>query len=356
MIAGTLSANTSAALNVALTLDSSGVLNEAKLESNYRLAQQTYAQALALFASQVSQMYWSLVASQASIAAYQRAVDQALLQYDVVLAQYQAGLIPELDLVRSQLAIEDAKTNLQVQKDAFVDSLAEFKAAIGLSDSEQSPTLENISYTPLELPTSQELIALYREQRFDIQLARLNAETTTLNADIVKRQAYSPTVTLSGGWEVGLSSSLVLSDSASFAVSMKIPLDGYFTSSDTSLSLLEAQEAAEISSLTVQEELSEAALEIESYSTNLRRIQDRVQVAEDTLTLTQRAASLSHAAYDAGLIAYTELNESREAVLTAEETLIQLKLSHNTTLHNLAYALGMDAQTLTVLYQQLKTL
>jgi len=33
-------------------------------------------------------------------------------------------LIPELDLVRSQLAIEDAKTNLQTQKDAFVDSLA----------------------------------------------------------------------------------------------------------------------------------------------------------------------------------------------------------------------------------------
>jgi len=208
----------------------------------------------------------------------------------------------------------------------------------------------------LDLPASQELIALYREQRFDIQLARLAAETTSLNADIGKRQAYSPTITLSGGWDIGLSSSLVLSDSASFGVSMRIPLDGYFTSSDTSLSLLEAQEAVTISSLTVQAELSQAALEIESLSTNLRRIQDRVQVAEETLALTQRAASLFHAAYDAGLIAYTELNDSREAVLTAEETLIQLKLSHITTLHSLAYALGMDAQSLTELYQQPQTL
>jgi outer membrane protein TolC len=115
---------------------------------------------------------------------------------------------------------------------------------------------------------------------------------------------------------------------------------------------LEAQEAATISSLSVQEKLSQAALEIESQSTNLRRIQDRVQVAEGTLALTQRAASLSHAAYDAGLIAYTELFESQGAVLTAEETLIQLKLSHITTLHNLAYALGLDAQSLTELYQQ----
>jgi len=350
LISHTGSLSSSAALGLSLTFDGTNKVDEKILQSTYGTTKVAYEQASSSLVVAVSKAYWTLVAVEKSIAVLQNNLQVAQEQYQKNQQSYEAGLIPELDVLKSLISLKSAENLLQSEKDSYDEAFNTFKLLLCVDPEASYEISGKIDPQKLALPTARDLYTAYVEQRYDIQLQRLAVKKAALSLSEKKISTYTPSVTLSGGWDIGLSTTSSISDNASFSVAVSIPVNGYITGSAPSLNLLDSADAISHAQLSLSTGLSEAYTDIQKNVTTILRLWAGIETQIQNLDILNRTYELSQDAYDSGLVSITELNESRQEVLEANKALVEANLSYVLSTYNLATALGMDIDTLTELY------
>jgi NodT family efflux transporter outer membrane factor (OMF) lipoprotein len=268
---------------------------------------------------------------QASVAAYTRSVE-------IVQNQLDAGIVSRVDLAQAQTQLEQTRALLVAEN----INRAQFEHAVAVLIG-KAPSELSLPFGPLpeDTPTlGPEVPSALLERRPDIaaaerQMAAANAQIGVAQAAYYPNISLASTVTLVGSsllsllqlsnavWSVGPQLAATLIDGGALKAQVEQARAKY-----------DAQVAAYRQTILVAFQQVEDAL-----------VQQRVLVMQEqvqrlAVAAAHQAEQLSLNQYRIGTVPYTTVVQTQTAALSAEQSLLNIRLNRLTTSANLVLALG----------------
>ncbi len=268
---------------------------------------------------------------EATVAAYTRSVE-------IVQNQLDAGIVSRVDLAQAQTQLEQTRAQLvaeNINRAQFEHAIAVLvgKAPSALSV-EPAPPRQDVPTLDAGVPSA------LLERRPDIAAAE--RQMAAANAQIgVAQAAYYPDISIaatltfvSGGlgallqlsnavWSVGPQLAATLIDGGA----LKAQVEG-------------ARAAYDAQVATYRQTILVAFQQIEDALVQQRVLVQQEQVQRAAVAAAQDAERLSLNQYRLGTVPYTTVVQTQAAALSAEQTLLNVKLSRLTASANLVLALG----------------
>lgn len=316
----------------------------------YEIAQTNYQLQLQTVMANVASSFYNLVAEAKNLSVLEDNLELTRSQYELARRNYNRGLASELDMLRSQYAYVSAQPELEKAQFKYQSNLAAFQILVG------SPTLvvptEEFQLVQLQLPDTQQLVQDYREGRLDVMQKRQALRQSQLSKTSQNLAARAPSV--------GLSESLRFSPPGerddgpsvmgSFSVSVSIPVDGFIPGSSKSLSLKQAADAVTTAQLNLDTTLAQARQDIETKVAEVAQLWHAIDIARLNESIAERSYQLSQEGYRAGLVSQTDLETSRQQMVSAQLAASNSQSQYLVGVGNLANALGLELEQLYQLF------
>ncbi|MCL2879538.1 MAG: TolC family protein, partial [Treponema sp.] len=309
---------------------------------NIRLAYQnrllTYEDACNQLEIQVARNFYSLIADRENLDVLNDTFNLASRQFDMNQMGFKNGLISELVVTQSRLALEDARYNLSVARSGYTIALGEFLALLGLDQNTEAVLSGEISIAPFE-SDAEALIRQYLPGRPDIvslrrEIERLeNAEKQTSLAN------RSPYLDLSLNWRTPNFNPYT--DSLSGTALIRIPIDPWISGTKGEQQIRNAKLNIDKARLDLQIAENAASTQIRSLAANVRNSRDSLEIARLSLDAAQRSYELTEQGYKNGRIEYLKLEEARNNLTTVRQRLLRSELACQTALLDLSAALNI---------------
>jgi outer membrane protein TolC len=330
---------------------SAGIPHSMKItELAYRTGLLNYENAKNRVVLDITKNFNTLLAGQVHLSNLSETLGLAELQYEKNQVAHQNGLIGELPLLQSRLAVETARFDLNNARGTWENSLHEFLAALGL-DRDTEVSLEGEIIPVRFSPDSEALILKYLPGRPDIVNQRQAIERLEISAEQGALSAKAPSLSLSARWagspqnNSGLAGKFT--DSLSASLSVSVPIDPWIpgTRSNTNLRASEAElEKARLDLANIE---AAAKTQIRSYCENLRNYWENIRIVRLRVEIAERAYELSEAGFRNGTVEFLSLEATRTDLADARYRLLQSELQYQNTVLDLASALNIDPETLT---------
>ena len=268
---------------------------------------------------------------QASVAAYARSVE-------IVQNQLDAGIVSRVDLAQAQTQLEQTRAQLVAEN----ITRAQFEHALAVLVG-KAPTGFSVSpgRLPAEVPTlAPGVPSALLERRPDIasaerQMASANAQIGVAQAAYYPAISLGSSVTLVGGtlsallslsnavWSVGPSLAATLIDGGA----LKAQVEGARARYDSQVALY-------------RQTILVAFQQVEDALVQQRVLEQQERVQRAAVAAAREAERLSLNQYRLGTVPYTTVVQTQTAALSAEQTLLSVRLSRLTASANLVLALG----------------
>ncbi|KAA6336156.1 Outer membrane protein OprM [termite gut metagenome] len=317
-------------------------------------AEEAYDNTRRTLVTEVSTSFYSLLAENMNLEILQNDRDLKKQQYEQTNKNYQSGLVSELEMLNAMYAYQIAGPALNDAAVKYEQSRAAFLLLIGL-DTGAVEFAGLIDVKLLDLPPVGELIARYRDNRYDVRAQVLVLEQAKLNAQIgsVNR---APSITFSESLSLGPSQNAEFFDdpvsSGKFSLSVSIPISSWIPCSPQSLSVKTLKENAVQTESSLDTVRKNAAQDIQKKADEIERIRENLESAALNLRITSRAYELSEQGYRGGLVSQTDLQNANKNMVSAKQTLLNTNTSYLAAVYNLAAALGLDIAEVYTLYAE----
>ena len=136
----------------------------------------------------------------------------------------------------------------------------------------------------------------------------------------------------------------------SFSVSVSIPVDGFVPGSSKSLALKQAADAVTIAQLNLDTTLAQARQDIETKVAEAAQLWHAIDIARLNESIAERSYQLSQEGYRAGLVSQTDLETSRQQMVSAQLAASTSQSQYLVGVGNLANALGLELEQLYQLF------
>lgn len=145
--------------------------------------------------------YYDILEAKRTIDIDQESVSNYQSHLTDVQNLYAAGSIPKSDVLRSEVALSDARQQLISSKNAYEINLSTFRNIIKLDRSEPVVLTEDFSFRPFAM-NLEECLDYASDFRRDLMAARLDLDAAQNDIDIAK-SGYKPTVnfSVSSSWD-----------------------------------------------------------------------------------------------------------------------------------------------------------
>lgn len=290
----------------------------------------------------VSKAYYALIADRASLEASVESLKLAQALADQTEKNYRNGLASELDALQSRYAAASAQQDLLVKRQAFGVSSRNFNALVGLELDETVLPTDTIEpdLAPVVKPQA---LDRWIEGRNDVASARLALEKARSADFAAKINRFGPTLSLSEQTSVsGLQDGFSLPETATFTLSVSLPLDGYIPGSRGAAATRQSRAAAEVASLALEKTRLSARQEIETLFANLEQLREGIALKRMNEKVASRAYDLSGQGYASGLVTQTALDDARTRLLSAKLAVLSAENSYQAALIDLAAALNVQ--------------
>ena len=333
----------SGGLNLSLT---AGIPVQMKLASlRYELAQINYESQRQTILSSVASSFYNLLTSTKNLTVLEDNVALTRQQYQQALQNYNRGLASELDMLRAQYAALSAEPQLDKARSQYESDLAAFQLLIG--SQEKYIPQGDFSLQQLQLPEAQVLVDSYLEQRLDVIQKRQSVQEAELSKTAQVLSAKAPSISLSENIRLsptGNSMSGTPSVSGSFSVGVSIPVDGYIPGSSKSLTVEKSKDSVETARINLETTLAQARQDIINKANNVKLLWHSVEVARLNETIAERSYQLSQEGYRAGLVSQTDMENSRQQMVSAQLSGSTSQSQYLVGVEQLAIALGLQVQ------------
>ena len=333
----------SGGLNLSLT---AGIPVQMKLASlRYELAQINYESQRQTILSSVASSFYNLLTSTKNLTVLEDNVALTRQQYQQALQNYNRGLASELDMLRAQYAALSAEPQLDKARSQYESDLAAFQLLIG--SQEKYIPQGDFSLQQLQLPEAQVLVDSYLEQRLDVIQKRQSVQEAELSKTAQMLSAKAPSISLSENIRLsptGNSMSGTPSVSGSFSVGVSIPVDGYIPGSSKSLTVEKSKDSVETARINLETTLAQARQDIINKANNVKLLWHSVEVARLNETIAERSYQLSQEGYRAGLVSQTDMENSRQQMVSAQLSGSTSQSQYLVGVEQLAIALGLQVQ------------
>ncbi|NCC63781.1 MAG: TolC family protein [Spirochaetia bacterium] len=340
--------NTASNTGLSVGLGASFTLNPAVKDQldtyqlSYSIARLSYEQAKSEVERNVTKLFYYLLMEQQNITVQEANIALARKQYEQVKAQYELGFASEIELLSAQLAYERLYPALQQAQNQYESQLLSLKVLLGIDfDSE----LNVIGEIP-KVVEKREVHDLngYLQKSYSIALLDMNKTQLQQNYELNKKQALSPSLTLQGSYDISLWNEAytnTFSDSFSYQVLVRIPLDGYLPNSRTQVGLAKIDDALKKLSYQRQQALVQLEHSIISQVKNLDMLASQQKLAMQNLELTERLYEMHTIQYESGYTSFIALQEAQNNLLSARQNLLALQYQYLSATIDLLYDLNI---------------
>ncbi len=343
----------SAGVTASLTL-SAQILQGVKAISNaYRDARITLQDAEREMRMQTRTSYYQVLLLQEQYELATRRLAAAEERLEEIQANYDAGLVDELTLLRTRVGVETQRPGVLAQKQAVDSAMRSFAASIGIDNPELLQLTGTIESSIVELQQASALLPLL-EQNADLQALQrvqesLQIAINTTKAGMLPMITFSFSIlpTLSGD---PLSGDIFdpdsYSDSGSFSITVTQPVDAFIPGSSTYQDIANQQDALEQTRLQEKELLDALELQLIQLTQTIATERQTLESLSSNVELAEQAFLLAEEAYLNGLRDYSIVRDAEIDLDDARIQLLQEKHTYITNLLNLEYLLNTPIDSL----------
>jgi outer membrane protein len=287
----------------------------------------------------LSQFYAVLAAREAIVVA-QQALESAQENYNVTKARYDAGEVPEYDVMRADVAVANLKPGLiRAQNLLRVSELSLKNYMMMEPDAEIEfvGELREMEYTV----DAGNAVEIAFDNRPEIRMLERQAEIARESVTLA-RSGWRPTFSLTGSYNVR-SNDLTLSTSdwqdsyAGYLVLSWPVFDGLRTRARTSQAWTGVRQAG-----IAMDDLKRAIeLEVRSALLDVQAARETLASQEKNVDTAQRGLSIANERYATGLATNLEVIDARLAFITAQQNRINALFDFNVSTARLMKATGV---------------
>ncbi len=161
-----------------------------KAELNLENTLQTYTRGQLDIIYSVTTGFYDLYRNQQQVDIDSAQVEQSSNAYRIGKLKYQAGLLPEVEVLRLEIDLANARNTLEANRALLQEAADRFKLTIGLPQNEEIRVVADISWSPIEVSLEkamQEALSRRTELRSDeinIELSSLSVQETDAQREI----------------------------------------------------------------------------------------------------------------------------------------------------------------------------
>ena len=318
---------------------------------NIRLAHQNnllrYEDARNQLSIQVTKKYYSLVAEKNNLLLLEEVLNLTQRQYERNQISFRNGLIRELVLIQSRLALQNARYNLSAANTAYTNNMAEFLAMLGINADSKLTLLGEIDIKKIDAD-AQVLINQYLGERPDITRARGEIERLENAQRQMIMQNRAPSLNLSMDWH--LRNFDPFADRYEGSVRLTIPIDPWIPGTSRNQSERRANDAVEKAKLDLVMTEDIAKNQIRTLTALLRNSWDNIEIARLTFEVAQLSYRLTEEGFRSGTVESLVLEDARNNMANARQRLLQSELVYFNMILDLSAALNINWKNLIQTY------
>ncbi|NLE16150.1 MAG: TolC family protein [Spirochaetales bacterium] len=330
-------------LSATLTLNPAVKSQMDSYQIAYQIQQVTYEQAKAEVERAITKLFYYLLMEEQNIGVQQANLELAQKQYEEVKIKYEQGFASELEVLSSQLSVERLKPSLQQAKNQYASNLLSLKAMLGMSLDQELTVEGEIPSLIKELEVQQ--LAEYLQKSYSIALLDLNMAQLRTTMELNSKQALFPSLTFGGSYDLSFwsdSYSNDISDSASYSIGVRIPLDGFIPNSRTKVGLAKLDDSLAKLALQRQQAVRQLEVSVVAQVQNLNMLASQAELATQSLELTEKVYVMNHIQYESGYIGRVALEEAQNNLLGARQQVLALQFQYVSSLIDLIYDLNIQ--------------
>ena len=331
-------ARNSASLGVTLSLNAGIPYTIKNIQLLYQTRLLQYEDARNQLEIQLTKNFFSLIADRDNLAVFADILNLAQRQYERNHVAFNNGLIGELTLVQSRLALENARYNLNVANSAFTGRMRDFLVQLGLPHDTDAALDGKIETAKVEFDVDQ-LIREYLPRRPDIANMRYEIERLE-NAE--RQTVYStkaPSLSLSAQWSS--SNFSPFTDSLRGSASLSIPIDPWIPGTSKNQAVRNASLAIEKARLDLQNVEIVAAAQIRSLAANLKDSWDSIAIARLSMAIAERNYQLAEQGFRSGTVESLRLEDAQNEFANTRQRLLRTELTYFNMILDISAALNI---------------
>jgi len=310
---------------------------------NIRLAHQSnllrYEDARNQLSIQITKFFYSLLAEKNNLLLLDEVFNLAQRQYTRSEVSFRNGLVGELSLTQSRLALENARYNLSAAKISHENNMTDFIAMLGI-DAASNITLSGDVYIVKIDADAEFLINEHLSKRPDITRNKHEIERLSTAQTQTILQNRAPSLNLSVDWNS--SAFNPFTDSISATARLSIPIDSWIPGTSREQVIYRTSGALEKAKLDLMLAENSAKTQIRSLCALLRNSWDSILIAHLSYEAAQRNYQLTELGFQNGTVESLTLQDSRNNMANARQRLLQSELSYFNMILDLSSALNID--------------
>jgi multidrug efflux system outer membrane protein len=287
----------------------------------------------------ITRKFFTLIAEKNNITYLSENLNLAQKQYERDMVSFRNGLIKELTLIQSRMAVENARYNLSTAATVHANNMVEYLAMLGMEEDINVILLGEINITRIEAD-AQSLIGQYLSGRPDIVQSRREIERFEYVQRQMEMQNHAPSLNLSMDWNI--TDFGPFSDNVSATARLSIPIDSWIPGTSKSQALMRADDSVEKAKLDLAMTEDAAKTHIRSLTASLRNSWNSIEIARLGLNVAEHSYQLTEQGFRNGTVEFLVLEDSRNNMANAKQRLLQSELSYFNMILDLSSSLNID--------------
>jgi len=317
-------------------------LHQARAESdNVKAARYTYQNARDLVVLVAANLYLESVAGASRVDAARAEVETSQAVYDRAVDLKKAGMVPGIDVLRSQVELQAERQRLIYLENQFQTEKLNLARAIGLPMAQVFRLTDKVPYAPPPPITLDQALARALSTRADYK----SLEAQVHAAESLKKAARSeglPTVNFHADYgDIGPTPGNS-HGTYTVAANLKIPL---FQGGKVRGDVMQANALLQQRESELKDLQSNIQYQVRTAFLDLKSSDDQVSVARNTQGLAHEQLKQAQDRFAAGVVNSLEVVQAQEAVATADENYISSLYRYNVAKASLARALGVAEES-----------
>ncbi len=305
--------------------------------ANLRGAQSTFERTKqqALFGAQ--QLYLQALLGQETVAAAQRALDQASESQRVARARVRAGAAPQFDALQAEVAVANAEQSLVRARTSLTSAQVSLDAAINLPQDTPLEFADTLEPRPVPGTLQDAIARALRDRPEQTQLrSRIDAAEASIE---LAASGGRPIVSVGTAYDVNNANGTATSATGSWSVSLAVTLS-LFDGGITRERVREAElrlEQLRILEASVRQQIE---LDVRQAWLSLEQAAGELAAASKAVEQGREAARLAAVRYEAGVGTSLEVLSAQTVLAQAELSLASARFNQNLARIRLILATG----------------
>lgn len=281
--------------------------------------------------------YMQALAGQARIASVEAQLQTAQALYQQALDMKNAGMVPGIDVLRTQVEMQAQQQRLVAARNDFAKQKLTLERIIGLPASQEIVLTEKIPVTPVApLTLEQALERAYRD-RPDYHAAQAQVRAAQLSRKAAISQAL-PSVRFNADYGVLGRRPSENHPTYTTAAGVNIPI---FQGGKVKGEVMQADALLRQREAALDDLRGQIEFEIHTSFLDLQSAAEQVQVAQSSIQLSEEALTQARDRFRAGVATTVDVVQAQEALASSNDNYINSTFAYNIAKLTLARSLGV---------------